>query len=25
LAKVPGHQTPDLAHFEKLMVQVSTQ
>ena len=23
LAKVPGHQTPDLAHFEKLMVQVS--
>jgi len=23
LAKVPGHQTPDLAHFERLMVQVS--
>jgi phosphonate degradation associated HDIG domain protein len=22
LAKVPGHQTPDLAHFEKLMSQV---
>jgi phosphonate degradation associated HDIG domain protein len=25
LAKVPGHQTPDLAHFEKMMVQVSTK
>jgi predicted HD phosphohydrolase len=24
LAKVPGHQTPDLAHFEKLMSQVRT-
>ena len=22
LAKVPGHQTPDLAHFEQLMVRV---
>ena len=22
LAKVPGHQTPDLAHFEKMMSQV---
>ena len=25
LAKVPGHPTPDLAYFEKLMVQVSVQ
>jgi phosphonate degradation associated HDIG domain protein len=24
MAKVPGHPTPDLVHFEKLMVQVST-
>ena len=22
LAKVPGHQTPDLAHYEQLMIQV---
>jgi len=22
LAKIPGHPTPDLAHFEKLMGQV---
>ena len=24
LAKVPGHKTPDLAHFEKMMSQVRT-